>query len=37
MFAALLEMPAFPAWTGFDPRRDDVARLGGYFASPLDG
>lgn len=37
MFAALLEMPAIPAWTRRSLSGTTVARLGGYFASPLHG
>ena len=37
MFAAMLELPAIPRWTRRDLRGVTVVRLGGYFASPLDG
>lgn len=36
LFAALLGMDAIPAWTRGDLREVTVARLGGYFADPLD-
>jgi Asp-tRNA(Asn)/Glu-tRNA(Gln) amidotransferase A subunit family amidase len=37
MLAALLELPAIPAWSRRNLSGATVARLGGYFAAPLDG
>jgi Asp-tRNA(Asn)/Glu-tRNA(Gln) amidotransferase A subunit family amidase len=37
MFAALLELPTVPKWTCTDLEGITIARLGGYFDSPLDG
>ncbi len=37
MFTALLELPAIPAWSRRNLAGTTVARLGGYFAAPLDG
>ncbi len=37
MFAALLELPAIPKWNRRNLSGMTVARLGGYFAAPLDG
>jgi len=37
LFAAMLGMPAIPDWLHPDLRGRGVARLGGYFAEPLDG
>jgi Asp-tRNA(Asn)/Glu-tRNA(Gln) amidotransferase A subunit family amidase len=36
MFAAMLELPAVPAWRYRDLTGRTVARLGGYFEAPLD-
>jgi Asp-tRNA(Asn)/Glu-tRNA(Gln) amidotransferase A subunit family amidase len=37
MFAAMLELPAIPKWRRASLSGATVARLGGYFAEPLDG
>ncbi len=37
MFAALLDLPAIPKWNRRNLSGVTVARLGGYFAAPLDG
>jgi len=37
MFAAMLELPAIPKWRRPNLSGRTVARLGGYFAVPLDG
>lgn len=36
MFAAMLDLPAVPKWTRRDLAGVKLARLGGYFADPLD-
>jgi aspartyl-tRNA(Asn)/glutamyl-tRNA(Gln) amidotransferase subunit A len=36
LFAAMLDMPALPAWTCADLSNRTVARLGGYFEQPID-
>ena len=36
MFAAMLDLPAVPKWTRRDLSGATLARLGGYFAEPLD-
>jgi aspartyl-tRNA(Asn)/glutamyl-tRNA(Gln) amidotransferase subunit A len=36
LFAAMLDMPALPAWTYANLSNRAVARLGGYFEQPID-